>query len=280
MANVPEEVRNGSDHVVRVLAVNGQLPAPFIALERVTGPTLQAVLERFRPRATASTPSADSKSELKYGSGPMGGGAELAQRLRWALQLAHAIRLINACGVVHRDINPANIVARSRCALARHRRVLMRRVSGLCASVQLSLDLSELKVIDFGAAKRVDSNSEFEWDAIATECYGAPEKTHCSYGVDAFAFGLVLAQLVEPQRTVRELAARVDCTERLPSDSDRFSRFASNKVPTCDTASALTAGLFDFARSCRARSPRDRPSMHKACALIADLLQVLVAGAR
>jgi len=152
--------------------------------------------------------------------------------------------------------------------------------------LQLSRDLQTLKVIDFGASKRVDSNGEFEWDAIATEPYGpAPERVHCSYGADAFAFGLVLLQLIEPHRTAHDLAKEHDfgTAAALPTLDERVRAFlahtisvpAQRLISERDAGIRLLAILTEFARRCRFPGLRDRPAMAVACQLLPSVLHVL-----
>lgn len=126
----------------------------FIAGEYIEGETLRAVLER----------------------GPL----PIAEAVRIAMQVASALSVAHAAGIVHRDVKPENVMIRS---------------DGL------------VKVLDFGLAKLVaprDSDKTVERTtqagvAIGTVLYMSPEQARgqmVDERSDIFSFGSMLYELV------------------------------------------------------------------------------------
>lgn len=116
--------------------------------------------------------------------------------VRAVLQAAQALAYAHRCGVVHRDVKPAN---------------LMRDASG------------EVRVTDFGlAAVRVDGESDKEARS-GTLRYMAPERLKagiCSFAADQYALGVTLWELLAKEPLFADVSGtalfRKICTETVP----------------------------------------------------------------
>ncbi len=127
--------------------------------------------------------------------------ATIAQRLTWFSTLCRTIEAAHASLIVHRDLKPSNLL-----------------VTGD----------GELKVLDFGIAKLVDTD-EFATRTISialTPEYAAPEQfgtAPLTTAVDVYALGVVLGELLTGKRltgTVRAssaVGAGTDADASLPS---------------------------------------------------------------
>lgn len=123
----------------------------FMVMEYVDGKTLAEVLER-RPVLAA------------------------APALQIALQAARGLEAVHACGVVHRDFKPSN---------------LMLAAGGVA------------KIADFGVAKmrhrsRDDNQSDLEGEIVGTPFYLSPEQTlghRTDHRVDIYALGVTLFRM-------------------------------------------------------------------------------------
>ena len=139
----------------------------------------------------------------------------------------------------------------------------------------MSSDGQTVRLIDFGSAKRTDSKGEFEWDSVQPpDPYGAPERVHCCEAVDAFAFGLVLMQLIEPAKAAAALSNEPDDARPVPPSVDdpvlgprrvetALKPVASSPIAALTGQSAAEALVVrrarSFARLCRSSDPADRP---------------------
>jgi serine/threonine protein kinase/tetratricopeptide (TPR) repeat protein len=112
-------------------------------------------------------------------------GLPIEQLIEWGLQLADALEAAHARGIIHRDLKPANIIITSR---------------------------GDVKVLDFGVAKLIDSQSEQATTmaaltdsgvTVGTAAYMAPEQVRgeaLDQRTDLFALGLVLYEIATGRR--------------------------------------------------------------------------------
>jgi formylglycine-generating enzyme required for sulfatase activity len=102
--------------------------------------------------------------------------ADRKQALRIALQVAGALECVHKQGIIHRDLKPANI-----------------QIDGY----------GKAKLVDFGIAKHADWNRTQAGFTKGTAYYMAPEQVlgkDVSFGVDIWAFGAVLFEMLTGQR--------------------------------------------------------------------------------
>ncbi|MEZ5824482.1 MAG: serine/threonine-protein kinase [Geminicoccaceae bacterium] len=139
-------------NIVRVVDVDNSGDAPYILMEVVNGPSLDAWLE-------------------KAGKIDIGKAASIARDIASALAAAHA------AGIVHRDIKPSNVL--------------------------LDEETGQVRLTDFGAAKREERTSDTELTThgqlIGTPRYMAPEQINgepVSPKTDLFALGATLFEML------------------------------------------------------------------------------------
>jgi TolB-like protein len=113
------------------------------------------------------------------------GGVPVEQLIEWGLQLADALEAAHDRGIIHRDLKPANVIITSR---------------------------GDVKVLDFGVAKLVDSQAAQATTMAAltdsgmmvgTAAYMSPEQVRgepLDARTDLFALGLVLYELATGRR--------------------------------------------------------------------------------
>ena len=199
-------------HIVTIYEIGMAPPQEFIAMELVQGQALDAII------------------------GP--NGLPVRQALDYALQIADALAVAHAAGIVHRDIKPANVIVTS---------------AGMA------------KVLDFGLAKLVDATPAAGADAtrtiaigssprtiegsiVGTVSYMSPEQAEgkrVDHRSDIFAFGTLLYEMLTGKRAfagdsaVSTLAAILrsepeDLTRGLPDlprELDRVVRRCLEKLP-------------------------------------------------
>ncbi len=199
-------------HIVTIYEIGMAPPQEFIAMELVQGQSLDAII------------------------GP--NGLPVRQALDYALQIADALAVAHAAGIVHRDIKPANVIVTA---------------AGVA------------KVLDFGLAKLVDempaagadatrtiaigsSPRTIEGSIVGTVSYMSPEQAEgkrVDHRSDIFAFGTLLYEMLTGKRAfagdsaVSTLAAILrsepdDLTRQLPdlpSELDRVVRRCLEKLP-------------------------------------------------
>jgi serine/threonine-protein kinase len=149
------------DHAARVLDA-GRLEGsglPYMVMERVDGPNLAELLRRegFLPVDTA---------------------------VDFILQACDALSRAHACGIVHRDFKPENVVLSAR------------RDGSPC-----------LKLLDFGIAKALETDAELplktQLDVAGSPAYMSPEQMLAPGNVDArtdiWSLGVTLYELLNGQ---------------------------------------------------------------------------------
>jgi serine/threonine protein kinase len=105
------------------------------------------------------------------------------QKMRIVVGILLGMKYIHACGLMHRDLKPGNVL--------------------------MTKNL-EAKIGDLGSAKRYDISTSFTMGG-GTAAYMAPEQSGDDpYGnaVDVFAFGFILWEIVKGQQVFKELAGR------------------------------------------------------------------------
>jgi eukaryotic-like serine/threonine-protein kinase len=160
-------------HIVQVYEVGEQNGLPYVALEYVSGGSLDQYL--------AATPQ------------PAAAAARLVE------QLAHAIHHAHERGIIHRDLKPANILLSGAV------------VSGGVVSGELSqnahhslLSTHQPKITDFGLAKLLEAGPTGptrSGDVLGTPSYMAPEQVAgggepISAATDVYGLGAILYEML------------------------------------------------------------------------------------
>jgi serine/threonine-protein kinase len=171
-------------------------------------------------------------------NGHLGG---MNERLRIALNIAHALDYVHARAIVHRDIKPENI----------------------------HIDPNgKVKLMDFGIAKTADLSLTRTGMAMGTPYYMSPEQISgsvTSHLVDIYAYGLLLFEILTRIRSVRG-----ETMEQV---------FFQILNQTVDVAAMENAGVppavRDLVVRCTAKKPEERPQSFGA---IAEELRGILAG--
>ncbi|MEU7294120.1 serine/threonine-protein kinase [Streptomyces exfoliatus] len=185
----------GGFHTAQVVDADPDAEAPWLATAYIPGPTLSA---------------------LVTAQGPM--GEEGLRSL--AAALAEALEAIHACGLVHRDLKPGNIVMAS----------------------------DGPRVLDFGIARAVESTRlTATGSAFGTPGYLAPEQAlgeEVTGAADVFALGAVL----------------VAAAGGRPFGDGTPMGLMYRAVHEAPDLTAVPAGLRGLVGACLAKAPGERPT--------------------
>ena len=146
-------------NIVTIYDVGEHDGEPFIAMEYVPGPTLADIIRRKTPLS-------------------------LAQRLRMLRDLCEGLAYAHGHGIVHRDVKPANLIARD--------------------------DNGAVTILDFGIARLADALTTAGGGVVGTPYYMAPEQivgSNVDHRCDIFAVGLVFYELLSYRRAFDAEAA-------------------------------------------------------------------------
>ena len=139
-------------NIVTIYDVGEHDGEPFIAMEYVPGRTLAEIISRRTPLS-------------------------LEQRLRMMRELCDGLAYAHGQGIVHRDVKPANLIARA--------------------------DSGALTILDFGIARLSDALTMTGGGVVGTPNYMAPEQVQggqVDHRCDIFAVGLVFYELLSYRR--------------------------------------------------------------------------------
>ncbi|MEQ1891512.1 MAG: serine/threonine-protein kinase, partial [Planctomycetota bacterium] len=167
--------------IVRVHACGVLDGRPYLAMEHVEGASLATHVADARARVAAGTPAREAL-QLP------GEGAPLERAVRLVARIARAMESAHREGVLHRDLNPRNVLVRSG---------------------------GEPVVIDFGLVRAGDAPTMTgSGDLVGTPQYMAPEQARgeqVDERTDVFALGLILRELLTlaPPRVGEETLALV-----------------------------------------------------------------------
>lgn len=156
----------------------------------------------------------------------------------WILrQAANALRAIHASNVIHRDVKPGNIMIKEN---------------------------KQIKLMDFGLAKTLDSELTMGDKAIGTPAYMAPEvfseKMEYSDRYDIFALGITVYEMLSGQKpfqgeTFTEMAEAI--IKSRPANPRRLNP-------------SLPTGIEHILARMLAKRPNKRPSSAELCVLLDD----------
>jgi serine/threonine-protein kinase len=191
---------------------NEQLTVPYVVMELNVGESVAARLAR-----TGALPWRDA--------------------VVITAEVASALATAHACGVVHRDVTPANVM----------------------------LTAAGAKVVDFGISALIGQrDTAADGSLLGTPAYLAPERLgggQVSPATDVYALGLLLYRL---------LTARFPWPAENTTEALRAHLYAAPKpIPAID---GLPPEVAELCLRCLAKGPADRPS----AAEIAEVLAALV----
>ncbi|MBN2195380.1 MAG: response regulator [Polyangiaceae bacterium] len=196
--------------IIRVLGLERYRQTAVLVLEDVGGDSLDHWLARWR------TENAEELPVVRF--------------LDLAIKIAEAVSQVHACGVIHRDINPSNLVVDPR--------------------------QETVKVIDFGLAtsrQRGSVAAEAAPELQGTLAYLSPEQTGrtsraVDHRTDLYSLGVTFYEML---------------TGRLPfEDTDPLAlvhaHLAMMAIPAAELRSSVPTLLSDLAMKLLAKAPHDR----------------------
>ena len=151
------------------------------------------------------------------------------QTARLGAAMCRTLAYVHACGIVHRDVKPANIL-----------------ITG-----GTDAELNAPKLVDFGIATTVDSTSLVADDAtVGTANYLSPEQVRgdgITTATDIYSLGLVLIEaltgvLAYPGTGAHAAMARLERSVTIPDDVSRGLRSVLADMTAHDPADRPTAG--------------------------------------
>jgi Protein kinase domain len=209
------------DHVVPVHAVGTDGDVPFVAMPLLTGETLAAALQRAGRLAPARV-------------------TELGRQVALGLAAAHA------CGLVHRDVTPANVWLEPRPGGG-----------------------ERVRLLDFGLARAVASTDVTRTGAIiGTPAYMSPEQARgqpADHRTDLFSLGAVLYRAATGTAPFTGEDAFAVARQVVDTDPPPLARLAPDLPP----------GLAELIRRLLRKDPAARPASAQA---VADELVRIAAG--
>lgn len=165
------------------------------------------------------------------------------QLVDWLSQLCTAFSDIHACGVIHFDLKPSNVLVFSSESNKHHRK------SGTDHERRRNLIF---KVTDFATSYK---QTALKPGITSTPQYTAPEmlttiETEFTEKVDVFAFGILAWETLHRRIPFGESTKIIEVL-------DRISR---TDMPEFDPALDVSIGLQDTITSCWTLNPSERPS--------------------
>uniref|UniRef100_UPI00260AC49E serine/threonine-protein kinase n=1 Tax=Actinomadura geliboluensis TaxID=882440 RepID=UPI00260AC49E len=189
--------RVGGYHTAQVVDADPEAASPWLVTAFVPGPSLR---------------------EAVAGRGPLDPGAVRAL----ASGLAEGLAAIHACGLVHRDLKPGNVI----------------------------MAADGPRIIDFGIARTTDATALTSHNAVVgTYAYMAPEQVLGDMpgpSGDVFSLGCVLAYAA---------------TGRGPFDAETIPAIVHRVLHEEPDLSALPEGLRNMVAACLAKDPARRPGL-------------------
>ncbi|MFC1496795.1 serine/threonine protein kinase [Candidatus Margulisiibacteriota bacterium] len=184
----------------------------YLVLEFIEGKTLKQILEA--------------------GKVPVG------QSIKYALGTIRALSFANNQGIIHRDINPNNIMIREDDPQLEHH--------------------ERIKVIDFGLVKKVDVDGRTDADTLlGTIRYMAPEQIEkgiIDHRTDMYCLGLVLYNMltgIKPYYELDDIQVFEAQTKQYPKGMESYSEFI-------ELNPAVSRGLWQIMRSLLEKDPQNR----------------------